>query len=224
MDDQVDKALRMLQDFTSLGIVEDDGDLYLPTELRRRNKTGGVDSEPVLLRMPTNHQRYRARRDAETYAREQFGFTVEHHAKQIDEIENYALLAYAIRDSKTRGQLEPDLGSLIARFSDATLTECWARLNVWTDVCDPRFGEMPAEKVWQVIAGLAAGNLLPLVGMHTYEQNTCFLLMAKEACCSPNAPLWLTSPATWRSDSSTRPSSETSSAAPSPTASAEPGD
>jgi hypothetical protein len=102
---------------------------------------------------------------------------------------------------KTRGQLVAGgLAELLRTYADATLAEVWGTLNQWTELNDPRFGEMSAEKLWQVVTGLAGGNLLPLVRMPTYAQSTCIALMAREALLSPSAPSWVRSPGTSSSE------------------------
>lgn len=201
-----------LEDFEALGVVEDERGLYLPTTLRRRGRTGRAETqEEVLLAMPSTMQRFAARRMARAFFVEELGLDEEKDRSQFSDVENYAILTFAVRDPKTRGQLEPDIRSLVERFSDRALAEAWARLNVWVDMMDPRFGDLKAEELWQVVAAVSRGNLLPLVRMPTYAQTTCIALMAAEALASPNAPSWLHSPATSGSGSSPGNSSSESS-------------
>lgn len=203
-------------DFSALGVVEDDKGLYLPTQVRRRAKNGKAEvMEEILLRCPSTLQRMRARTMAREFCTKELGLDLTLDAKQFDDFENYAILCFAIRDPKTRGQLEPDLRALVERYTDQMLAEVWAKLNVWTDMMDPRYGELSAEKLWQVIVGVAGGNLLPLVAMPTYGQSTCIAAMAAEALLSPTAPSWArsrgTSPPAPSPDASSSESSETAS-------------
>jgi hypothetical protein len=198
-----------LTDFGSLGVEASDGKLYLPVELRRRARDGSVEvQERALLTIPTVEQKLRARMESRAYGQKEWKLDAERDAQQYSDLENYAILSFALRDVKSKGQLVAGgLVELIRTYSDATLTECWGTLNQWTELNDPRFGELAHDQLWKVISALAAGNLLPLVHMPTYAQSTCFALMAREACSSPNAPSWARSPET----SSSAPSTETSS-------------
>lgn len=199
-----------LPDFAALGVLEEKGRLYLPVAIRRRSVTGEVESQDVLLCEPTNRQRFQARIDARDYCGKR---KLEPVADKdyFENVENVALLTFALRDKKTRGQLEPNVEALLERFPDSTLAELWGKLNKWCEMLDPRFGELSSERLWQVIEGMSRGNLLPLVDMPTYGQSTCFALMAVEACNSPGAPSWITSRATSSSDASTESSSSGSS-------------
>lgn len=185
-----------LENFEALGVLEAEGDLYLPTTLKTRNKTGKFDELEVLLRAPTREQQ----RFARLLSRE-----LCHKQKldpKLDEdhfklAENHHLLWYAIRDRETRGQLEPVYSDLLARFTDQTLAECWTRLQLWIDMQDPRYGKLSGAELWRVTASIAmGGNMLPLAGMEGYEQATCIVAMAQEACLSPNAPSSLSSRST----------------------------
>jgi len=207
-----------LPDFAKLGVVESNDQLYLPVEVRRRTKTGGVEADEVLLCEPTNRQRFQARVDARAYCKAR-QLDADLDKDHFENIENVALLTYALRDKKTQGQLEPNVDSLLDRYHDSTLAELWGKLNKWCEMLDPRFGELSKERLWQVIEGMARGNLLPLVGMPTYAQSTCFSLMAVEACSSPNAPSWITSSGTSSAEPSTESSSSESSAPASSTSS-----
>lgn len=200
-----------LPDFASLGVIEGDDRLYLPTQIRWRKVDGSVGSDDILMTEPTNRQRFQARIDARVYC-EARKLDPERDKDHFDNVENIALLTYALRDKKTRGQLEPSVESLLDRYPDSTLTELWGKLNKWVEMLDPRFGELTKEQLWQVVEGMARGNLLPLVGMPTYAQSTCFSLMAVEACSSPNAPSWVTSSETSSSEPSIDSSSSASSA------------
>lgn len=203
-----------LDDFQTLGVEAHDGRLYLPVELRRRNATGGVDAqERALLMIPSVPQKMRARAESRAYGQKEWKLDLDRDREQFNDLENYAILTFALRDVKTRGQLiAGGLVELLQSYADSTLAEVWGTLNQWTEMNDPRFGEMSAEKLWQVIAGLAGGNLLPLVRMPTYAQSTCFALMAREALLSPNAPSWARSPVTSPPAPSTTTSSPDASA------------
>jgi len=200
------------EDFERLGVLEEDDCLYLPTEVRRRGKDGQNKIDRVLLTEPTNRQRFQARIDARAYAQDR-ELHEEKDRDYFEQIENVALLTYALRDYQTKGQLEPNVEALLDRFPDSTLTELWVQLNKWIEMLDPRYGRLSKEELWTAIAGLARGNLDPLARMPTYAQSTCFALMAREACSSPNAPSFARLPGTSDSDSST-PTESTPASAP----------
>ena len=198
-----------LEDFTSLGVESTGGKLYLPVELRRRTASGGVETqERALLTIPDVPQKMRARSESRAYGQKEWKLDLDRDAQQFSDLENYAILTFALRDVKTRGQLVAGgLEELLRTYADATLAETWGILNQWTEINDPRFGELSHEQLWKVISGLARGNLLPLARMPTFAQSTCFALMAKEACFSPNAPSWARLPETSPPEQSTGTSS-----------------
>jgi hypothetical protein len=213
MSDPVDKAVEVsLENFKRLGVTEADGALYLPVELRRRNKDGGVDVvESAYLIMPTTRQRYLARVQSRAQG-DSMKLDRELDKDLFDELENYALLTYALRDRKQRAQLCPTIEDLIDSYDNRSLAECLTRLDVWSDVLDPRYGTLSGEQLWQVIVAVAVGgDPLPLSGMRGFEQRTCIVLMAQEALRSPRAPSWARSPSTSASASSSATPSSSSS-------------
>ena len=204
--------------FAAAGVIEADGKLYLPTKIRVRKADGTAGTaEDVLLTAPTHQQRVAARVQAREWA-VKVKLDLDRDKPEVDELENYWLLTYAIRDRQTRSQLEESAVSLTRRFSDFSLKEVWARLNHWGDLMDPRYGDLSNEQLWQLIAEVAGkGTLLPLVATPGYAQATCIIFMARAACSSPSAPTWLSSPTKSRSAPSTETPSEKSSAGPSVT-------
>jgi hypothetical protein len=205
---QVADAALGLGAFGELGVFEKDGKLYLPTRIKVRSATGeAATAEEVLLTAATPDQRYTARTQARAWAAK-MKLDLDRDVKYVDEMENYWLLAYAIRDRTTRSQLEETAQSLTKRFNDFSLKETWHRYNHWCELIDPRYGELTNEQLWQVIAEIASGGtLLPLVAMPGFEQSTCIVFMARAAVSSASAPSWLSS--------ATRSSSEPSTAIPS---------
>jgi hypothetical protein len=221
-DDPVRSRVELtLEAFEQLGVEADaEGKLYLPVQLRRRGADGkAVVAAKALLTIPTNRQRFRARADSRALGL-RFGLDLDRDKAQFDEIENYALLAFCLRDPETRGQLVPNAETLLDEYTDSALAEVWAQLNQWCELQDPRYGDLTTEQLWRVIAAVAVGGTaLPLSAMPGFEQATCIVLMARAALHSPSAPSWLASPSTSAAASSTAPPSPASSGASTPTVS-----
>ena len=203
--------------FSELGVFEKDGRLYLPTSIKERTASGGAGvAAEVLLTSATPDQRYTARSKAREWAAK-MKLDLDRDVKYVDEMENYWLLAYAIRDRQTRSQLEESAQALLKRFNDFSLKETWHRYNHWCELIDPRYGVLSNEQLWQVIAEIASGGtLLPLVAMPGFEQSTCIVFMARAAARSPSAPSWLSSATRSSSEPSTATPSDGSSTAMSP--------
>lgn len=197
-EDRVSEAVAFtLENWDALGVKEQNGVLYMPAVIKRRNAAGGNDEQPVMLRNVSNDHKFKCRKVARQFA-EQNGLDLDRDQDLVTEIENYALLAYAVRDPrKPYDQLVPDVGKLIQLYDSQSLTELWGRYNVWVEMLDPRFGELTVEQLWQTIVRVAKEkNPGPLVAMPGHGQFTCIVLMAQEALLSPNRPSWLQPPST----------------------------
>jgi hypothetical protein len=190
-----DKAVAFVVDnWDALGVEEQGGVLYLPAKIKRRKVDGSVDETEVRLRNVTNHHKFTCRALARDYAKG-FKLDVDRDASFIDEIENYALLAFAIRDPKPPyDQHVPNLPALIDTYDAQSLAEIWGRYNAWVEMLDPRFGEMSEDDLWNCIVRIAteknAGFLAAIPG---YAQATSIVFMAREALSSPRRPSWLQS-------------------------------
>ncbi len=199
-DDSASKEAELtLENWGELGIVAHEGDNYVPDSIRRRGPDGGIIEVPITLRIVTNKQRRRSRVLARKWALS----TDEDLDLKLDEdlisdMENICILAYAIRDREPPFiQHIPDGQSLAEKYDHQCLTALWARYDTWVQMQHPDFGKYDAEKLWRIIAEVRAGaDIRPLAVMPGFEQATCMLLMAREACASPNAPSWLLSSGT----------------------------
>jgi hypothetical protein len=199
-EDRISEAVAFtLDNWEALGVKEQEGVLYMPATIKRRNAAGGNDEQPVMLRNVTNDHKFRCRKLSRKYA-EQAGLDVDKDRDLVGEIENYALLAFAVRDPrKPYDQLVPDVGSLLQLYDSHSLSELWGRYNTWVEMLDPRFGELTVEQLWQTIVRVAKEkNPSPLVGMPGHAQFTCIVLMAQQALLSPSRPSWLQPPSTSR--------------------------
>ena len=196
-DIQVDAAVAFVIDnWESLGVQEHDGALHMPASIQRRNKAGGLDAVPVMLRNVTNHHRFKARTEARRLATE-LKLDLDRDSDQVDQLENYALLAFAIRDPKTFDQLVINAEALARSYDTQALAVVWGVYNTWIEMLDPRFGQMTAEQLWLAISRIAREKTPAfLAAMPGYAQFTCVVLMAQEALLSPRRPSWLQSSAT----------------------------
>lgn len=191
--EKVDAAAAFVMDnWDELGVVEHDGILHVPAAIKRRNRKGGVDEVPVALRNISNAQRFNARVMARDYTL-RLKFDLDRDKALFDELENYAILAYAIREpAPPFDQHVASIDDLLKLYDQQSLVELWGRYNVWIEMLDPRFGQLDADQLWQLIARIAREkNPSPLAGMPGHAQFTCIVLMALEALHSPNRPSWL---------------------------------
>jgi hypothetical protein len=199
-DDPVEKAVAFtLDNWDSLGVAEQDGVLYMPASIKRRSASGGVTEQAVMLRNVTNAHKFKCRSLARKYA-EQAGLDLDRDRDLVVEIENYALLAFAVRDArKPFDQHVPDVVKLLELYDAQSLAELWGRYNAWIEMLDPRFGELTVEQLWQTIVRIAKEkNPSPLVAMPGHAQFTCIVLMAQQALLSQSRPSWVQPPSTSR--------------------------
>lgn len=196
-EDKVEQVVRLvLENWQAIGVEESsDGFLHLPAAIKRRNKDGGINEVRVMLRNVTNPQRFRARTSSREWAK-RLNLDLDRDADLVDVLENYELLAFAIRDADDEGFTQhaacgEDLYKL---YDQQSLGELWGRYDAWVRMLHPSFAEFDGEKMWQIIARIRGrADITPLAAMPGIEQASCILLMAREACNSPNAPSWLRS-------------------------------
>lgn len=191
--DPVEKAVALtLDNWEQLGVQEQDGVLHLPASIKWRNGKGGVDETPVMLRNVTNAHRFKARKEARAFALAQ-GLDLDRDKDVTDELENWSILVYAIRDAeKPFDQHIASLDDLTATYDTQSLVELWGRYNVWVDMLDPRFGEMTDEQLWQAIARIyTEKNPSFLVSFGGSAQATIITCMAALCMSSPMKPSWL---------------------------------
>lgn len=179
----------VLENWDQIGVVEGDGKLHMPFALKRRAKDGGIKEERVWLRNIDNLQRMKARVRSREWA-VSLGLDLERDRDLIDDLENYEILAYAIRDEQwvqhyQRGE------DLFKAYEGPSLQAAWAEYDAWVRMQHPGFGTWDGKALWQVIAKVkATGSIAPLAVMPGFEQASCVLFMAREAYNSPNAPWW----------------------------------
>jgi hypothetical protein len=196
-DDELNRVVQLtLENWDLIGVVEGDGIQHLPCPIKRRNSKGGLDDvETVWLRNITNEQRYKARVRSREWAAE-LKLDLARDADLVDQLENFEILAYAIRDSEWI-QHYPRGVDIFKAYGPGELDQIWSRYDAWCRMLHPSFGSWDAEQLWTLIAKVRAhSDISPLAVMPGREQANCLLFMAREACCSPNAPSWLRSSVT----------------------------
>lgn len=196
VDDEINRVVQLtLENWDAIGVVEGDGILHLPCAIKRRDAKGGIAEEKIWLRNITNEQRYRARVRSREWAGE-LKLDLAKDADLVDQLENFEILAYAIRDAEFV-QHFPRGVDIFKAYGPGSLDEIWARYDAWCRMLHPSFGSWDAEQLWQLIAKVRAhSDISPLAVMPGREQANYVLFMAREACLSPNAPSWLQSSVT----------------------------
>lgn len=199
-EDRIEHVTRLVLDnWESIGVEEDTGGvLYLPATIKRRNAKGEIAEIGVMLRNITNQHRYRSRARARQWAID-LGLDLDRDHDLVDQLENYEILSFAIRDRKDDGYIQhaADGAALFNLYMRESLDEVWGRYDAWIRMLHPSFGTWDGEAMWQVIARIKGGaNITPLAVMPGIEQASLILLMARAACTSTIAPSWLRSSGT----------------------------
>lgn len=189
MADDVERAVALvLENWEQIGVEERDGILHMPAAIKRRGVDGGVVETPVRLRVITNPQRFKARTESRAWAK-RLNLDLDRDRDLVEMLEEYWILSFAIRDTDCHTQHVPDAEALWKLYEPASIAELWGRYDAWVRMQHPSFGNWDGEKMWQVIAQIKArADISFLAGMPGFEQASCILHMAREACCSPNAP------------------------------------
>lgn len=194
--DQIKRVVELvLENWDEIGVVEGDGVLHLPATLKKRAKNGGIVEEQIYLRNITNAQRMKARTRSRQWANE-LGLDLDRDRDLVDDLENYEILAYAVRDGEWVMHYQ-DGAALFKAYEAPSLQHLWATYDAWVRMQHPGFGTWDGAAIWQVIAKVRAQqSIAPLAVMPGFEQASCVLFMAREAALSPNAPWSRPSPAT----------------------------
>ena len=188
-DAEVEHAVRLtLENWDQIGVEERDGILHLPAAIKRRLVDGSVSEVPVRLRVVSNPVKVRARTEARAWALKE-KLDLDRDRDLVEMYEEYCILAHAIRDLDCHTQHVPDALTLWREYEPSSIAELWGRYDAWVRMQHPSFGTFDAEQMWQVIARIKArSDISFLAAMPGFEQASCLLLMAREACNSPNAP------------------------------------
>lgn len=155
--------------------------------LRRRKDDGSVEEIPIFVCVPNPADQVQARVTARVWFSQQKHLDPDRDYDLFQEMEQTCLLARAIRDEKTHGQLMDH--EELAEWDEGCLKDIQERINVVKDMLDPRESGIDEDKFWHVVLRVAKrGDLGPLVDIVGHEQMRCVVRMAREACNSPTAP------------------------------------
>jgi hypothetical protein len=186
-----------------------DGHLLFSDALRRRGKSGAVETVPVRVKILRTQQIAEARGKCRRWCGE-LGLDEEKDKDIFDQLEQVCLLAGAIRDPHPPHAQRYQPEELAKDFDEASLQDVLGRIQALRQIIDVRESHLTEGEIWQKIAAVArAGHLLPLTDIAGPEQPSCIVFMATQAMRSPKALAWLQS----RGISTPAPSVETSSPA-----------
>lgn len=207
-DERIDKATEQLLGvlWDGLGVLEHEGALHFPHQIRRRKKDGSIEAVDVALKVIDNPRRFRARVDSREWAGN-LNLDLDRDKDLVAELEKFEMLAHIIRDPKPPFIQHMQHGKdLFERYLLAELSETWNRHELLIDVVDGRFGSLNADEAWETILEVARrGEPSPLAGMPGFGQASCIALSARAACASPLAPSWVQQ--RWISNSASSPES-----------------
>ncbi len=147
--------------------LEHAGYLLFPDKLYKRNRQGGLDEEPIVLRVPREHELRKARVQANKIA-EDDGLDPDRDKDLVDNIETVCILALAIRNSTPPHEpWKPNPRELEKRYDRGALMQLWGKLDALTHVLNPAAGSITKEEMFALVAALAKErNIVPL---HVYE-------------------------------------------------------
>jgi hypothetical protein len=176
--------------FEALGVVGSSEGPLLPAVLRKRTETGALEEKPIMIMTLDEPRRYKARVKSREWAI-RLKLDLERDKDLVSQLENYELLAYAIREPKgpTYDQVYAKGEELFAAWKKGPLMEIWGLVNHWEDINNPRFGELTRDELWDVVQRIHREKTLrPLMLTAGIEQASCIMLMAEAALSSPMAP------------------------------------
>jgi hypothetical protein len=191
-----------------LEIIEHaDGHLLFKDAIRRRGKTGAVETEEVRVKVLRTQQIAEARGKCRRWFGE-LGLDEERDKDLFDQLEQVCILAIAIRDPSPPYAQRYQPEELATQFDEASLQDVLGRLQALRQTLDVRESHLTENEIWQKIAAVArVGHLGPLTDIAGPEQPSCIVFMATQAMRSPKALAWQQSCGI----STPAPSAETSS-------------
>lgn len=181
--------------FATLGIVDTDNGPGLPSAIRVRQADGQIKEEPCTIIELDEPRRYKSRVRAREWAAE-LKLDPVLDKDFASQLENFELLAYALREATApyTMQLCKDGRELFAKYKQGSLQEIWGIYDQWSQIMNPRYGELDRDELWQVANEIAEKEtLLPLMLIGGIAQSSCIVSMAKAAVVSPMAPSLLRS-------------------------------
>jgi len=177
-----------------LEIVESDGYLLFPDEVRQR-KTDGWAAKKVRVRVPRAWDHGKARVETRAILKEKMpGFDFEKDSDLFEEIEQIAILSKALRTFEAPHSQFDTIEALAAEYDQSSLQDVLGRMHAYRLLLDPRepklTGDAFFKKLFAVVEARHTGPLADIVGV---EQFNFILTTASLAASSPKAQSWLRS-------------------------------
>lgn len=189
------------REFEELRALEFEGRLYFPETLKRRGAKGEFVEVPIVLRVPRQEERAKARVDARKWC-EKIGLDPEKNPDHLDSFDTLCICARAIRDREPPHAQHMLPQDLVGTYDVRPLLEMWDRVNFYDRLLDPRPDELDDETFEKLVHQMRkAGNLRPLAAIGGYAQDTFVLRMASELSSFLTARSSAPSPETSTSDS-----------------------
>lgn len=166
-------------DFAGLAAIEVDGRVHFPASLKKRDKTGKVVEEPVMLRVIRTEERAKARHEARKWLTE-LELDQDKDSDQLESLDMSCILARAIRSAKEPYEQHMTAKDLIRSYDTSTLSDIWDRHNELDRRMNPRPTVIDEATINAMIGALAkAGHLGPLAAIDGPAQDSLVLSMAK---------------------------------------------
>lgn len=180
-DDVHDHVIEQLigKNWGELEILEHYGYLLFPETLYKRSKSGEFEKQPIVLRVPRQHELREARVEARRIAKDD-GLDPSLDKDLIDDIETVCILSKAIRNcTPPHEPWEPDPRGLEKRYDRGSLIQLWAKLDALHQVVDPAPHKIGEEEMFALIAAIAKErNILPLAVYGPAAQASFVIFMA----------------------------------------------
>lgn len=192
----------------------EDGCLLFKDQLRKRSKTGAVETLDVRVRILRPVHLAKARTNCRALCT-RLGLDIEKDSDLFDELESICQLALAIRTAEAPYAQLADPDELMAKYDEASLKDILGRIKELERIIDVRQSELTEEQLWSKIFAVSkAGHLLPLTDIAGHELPSCIVFMAFQAMKSPKGLAYVRSLGSSTPEPSMSPSSVESSAAP----------
>lgn len=179
-----------------LNAVELGGVVYIPDQLRRVNAKGEIETEDVMVKVPSEQDRAQARVDAIYHVGElrkwptpKHTWTVEQcqqaiGAEVFENLDTAAIVARSLYERKQiDGKYPPAymLAILISSWPPASWFDMFERLNVYSNLFNPRVADIDEDTLWRVMAQIArVQNVSPFGVMRGDLQSAFIVRMASE--------------------------------------------
>ena len=170
--------------FEEMQALEFEGRLYFPETLKRRNAKGQLVEVAIMLRVPRQEERAKARVDARKWC-EKLGLDPEKNPDHADSFDTLCLCARAIRDVEPPHAQHMMAHDLVGAYDTKVLLDVWDRLNFYDRLIDPRPEELDDATFEKLVHAVRkAGNLRPLAAIAGSAQDSFVLRMARDLSSS----------------------------------------